>query len=78
MARGRKKQDNLTLQEQLENVAKEIVKAEEHLKSLKEKRTQLNKKIEDEKKEKLYRAVVDSGRDIDEILATLCGNEEKV
>ena len=52
MARGRKKQDNLTLQEQLENVAKEIVKAEEHLKSLKEKRKQLNKKIEDEKKEK--------------------------
>ena len=39
MARGRKKQDTLTLEEQLAAVEKEIAGHEEALKTLREKRT---------------------------------------
>lgn len=47
MARGRKKQENLTLEEQLEAVTKEITECEEHVKELKNKRKELNKQIEE-------------------------------
>ena len=58
MARGRKKQVNLTLEEQLEAVDNEILECKEQLKDLKEKRKELNEQMEGIQKEKLYRAVV--------------------
>ncbi len=75
MARGRKKQVNLTLEEQLEVVNSEIAACEEQIKSLKQKRKEIDKQIKEEKKEALYQAVVESGKSIEDILSTLSGNE---
>ena len=60
MAGRRKKQNNLTLEEQLEAV--EV---------LKEKKKELNSQIEEAQKERLYKAVAESGRSIEEILEML-------
>lgn len=77
MARGRKKQENLTLEEQLENLEKEITEAEEKLKILREKRKVLNEKIKEEQKEKLYKAVLQSGKSFEEIIEAISGKEEE-
>lgn len=77
MARGRKKQETLTLEEQLAAVEKEITEYEGKLKTLKEKKKALNNQIEEAQKEKIYRAVVASGRSIDEILAVLSDKKEE-
>ena len=68
MARGRKKQVNLTLEEQLEAVDNEILECKEQLNDLKEKRKELNEQMEGIQKEKLYRAVVESGRSVEEVI----------
>lgn len=75
MARGRKKAENITLEEQLEAVVKQIEETKASLKNLRQKRKEIEVKIKDEKKEKLYKAVVASGKSIDEILAVI--SEEK-
>lgn len=75
MARGRKKAENITLEEQLEAVVKQIEETKANLKNLRQKRKEIEVKIKDEKKEKLYKAVVASGKSIDEILAMI--SEEK-
>lgn len=75
MARGRKKAENITLEEQLEAVVKQIEETEANLKNLRQKRKEIEVKIKDEKKEELYKAVVASGKSIDEILAVI--SEEK-
>lgn len=77
MARGRKKQETLTLEEQLAAVEKEIAEYEGKLKALKEKKKALNNQIEEAQKEKIYRAVVASGRSIDEILAALSDEKKE-
>ena len=77
MARGRKKQDTLTLEEQLAAVEKEIAGHEEALKTLREKRKALNNQIEEAQKEKIYRAVIASGRSIEEILAAISDKKEE-
>ncbi len=71
MARGRKKLENITLEEQLEAVVKQIEEAETNLKNLRQKRKEIEVKIKEEKKEELYKAVVASGKSIDEILAVI-------
>lgn len=75
MARGWKKAENITLEEQLEAVVKQIEETKANLKNLRQKRKEIEVKIKDEKKEKLYKAVVASGKSIDEILAVI--SEEK-
>lgn len=75
MARGRKKQVNLTLEEQLEAVNSEIAQHEEQIKALKQKRKEIDKQMKEEKKEALYEAVVESGKSIEDILSNLSGNE---
>ena len=77
MARGRKKQENLTLKEQLEKLENQISEAEMNLKGLKAKKKDLEAKIKEEQKEKLYKAVLQSGKPIEEIIAKLYGEEEK-
>lgn len=77
MARGRKKQETLTLEEQLAAVEKEITEYEGKLKALKEKKKALNKQIEEAQKEKIYRAVMESGRSIEEILAAISDKKEE-
>lgn len=68
MARGRKKQVNLTLEEQLEAVDNKILECKEQLKNLKEKRKELYEQMVGTQKEKLYRAVVESGRSVEEVI----------
>ena len=71
MARGRKKQVNLTLEDQLEAVNNEIAACEEQIKELKRKRKEIDKQIKEEKKEALFKAVEESGKSIDDILSAL-------
>ena len=71
MARGRKIQVNLTLEEQLEAVNNEIAACEEQIKELKRKRKEIDKQIKEEKKEALFKAVEESGKSIDDILSAL-------
>ena len=73
MARGRKKQVNLTLEEQLEAVNDDIAACEEQIKALKQKRKEIDKLIKEEKKEALFKAVEESGKSIDDILSALSG-----
>ena len=78
MAGRRKKQENLTREEQLEIVDKEIEECKESLKRLKEKRKEKLSQIEEAKKDKLYQAVTESGRSIEEVLEALSRQEENV
>lgn len=78
MAGRRKKQENLTRDEQLEIVDKEIGECKESLKRLKEKRKEIVSQIEEAKKDKLYQAVTESGRSIEEVLEALSRQEENV
>ena len=77
MARGRRKQENFTLEEQLEKLEKQISEDEMKLKDLKAKKKDLEAKIKEEQKEKLYKAVLQSGKSVDEIIARLYGEQEK-
>ena len=71
MAGRRKKQENLTLEQQLEAETNEIAECEAHLKELKEKKKTLNSQIEEKLKEELYRKVMKSGKNLDDVLAAL-------
>lgn len=78
MAGRRKKQENLTWEEQLEIVEKEIAECKENIKTLKEKRKELISRIEEAQKDKLYKAVVESGKTIEEILEEVSKPKENV
>ena len=52
----------------LEAVDNEILECKEQLKNLKEKRKELSGQMEEIQKEKLYRAVVESGRKVEEVI----------
>lgn len=71
MAGRRKKQENLTLEQQLEAVTNEIAECEAHLNELKEKKKTLYSQIEEKLKEELYRKVMKSGKNLDDVLAAL-------
>ena len=62
MPRGRRKQNVLTLEEQLVTVNERIQEVESDLKQLRSQRKEIQEKIEEQKKETLFRAVVASGR----------------
>lgn len=76
MARRGRKPVTETPEEQLERLQVEIDKTTQSLKSLKAKKKIIEGKIEDEKKEKLYQAVVQSGKSIDDVLAALTMDTE--
>lgn len=78
MAGRRKKQESFTLEQQLENINKEIAEREEELKNLREKRKEITTKIEEEKKEALYKAVIASGKTIEEVLAAITDKQEEI
>lgn len=75
MARGRKKQEKITLAEQLKLVEAQISSLEEQIKDMRAKKKELLQKIKEEEKEKLYNAVVQSGKSIDEVITELNGEE---
>nr|WP_288886292.1 flagellar export protein FliJ [uncultured Blautia sp.] len=70
MARGCKKETR-TLDEQLQAVIGEIATYEEKLKELRRRKKEIEQKITEDKKEALYRAVMESGKSLDEVLAGL-------
>ncbi|RRK36895.1 flagellar export protein FliJ [Schaedlerella arabinosiphila] len=77
MAGRRKKQENMTREEQLEIIENEIAEYKENLKALKEKRKEILSQIEDVQKDRLYKAAMESGLSIEEILEMLSQKEDQ-
>lgn len=77
MAGRRKKQENMTREEQLEIIENEIAEYTENLKALKEKRKEILSRIEDVQKDRLYKAAMESGLSIEEILEMLSQKEDQ-
>lgn len=71
MPRGRKKQENISLEERLADVTAQIERTEDTLKDLRRQRKDIEKQLEEQKKEQLYKAVMDSGKTIEEVLEVL-------
>ena len=67
MAR-RKKLENTSLEEQLEYVEQEICTKESDLKELRNKAKEIQKEIEEKQKDELFKALVASGKTIDEVM----------
>lgn len=70
-AKRKKKQNVLTLEEQLVTVNERIQEVENELKQLRSQRKEIQAKIEEQKKETLFRAVIASGRTVEDVLAIL-------
>lgn len=71
MPRGRKKQENILLEEKLADVTEQIERVETTLKELRRQKKEIEQQIEERKKEQLYKAVIESGKTIEEILEVL-------
>ena len=71
MARGRKKA--LSLDEQLEQIVKEIAEQEQNLKDLKSKKKEIEKEIKSQKNEELLALIQESGKSIDEVRSLIMG-----
>ena len=71
MPRGRKKQENILLEEKLADVTEQIERVETTLKELRRQKKEIEQQIEERKKEQLYKAVSESGKTIEESLEVL-------
>lgn len=71
MPRGRKKKENILLEEKLADVTEQIERVETTLKELRRQKKEIEQQIEERKKEQLYKAVIESGKTIEEILEVL-------
>ena len=71
MPRGRKKQENILLEEKLADVTEQIERVETTLKELRRQKKEIEQQIEERKKEQLYKAVIETGKTIEEILEVL-------
>ena len=68
MPRGRKKKEDITLEQQLENIATEIANKEAELKELKANQKELKKQLEQEEMQKLLVTVKENGLSIQEAI----------
>ena len=75
MAR-RKKLENTSLEEQLEYVEQEIRTKESDLKELRHKAKEIQKEIEEKQKDELFKALVASGKTIDEVMRFITATGE--
>ena len=75
MAR-RKKLENTCLEEQLEYVEQEIRTKESDLKELRHKAKEIQKEIEEKQKDDLFKALVASGKTIDEVIRFIMATGE--
>ena len=66
--RRRKKMENISLEEQLVTVEQKIKTTEAELKELRLKAKEIRKKIEEKQKDELFKALVASGKTIDEVM----------
>lgn len=72
--RGRRKQ-NFTLEEQLTRTEEELSELEQQMEKLRVKKEEIEKQIAGQKKEALYRAALQSGKSMEQILAMLTHEE---
>ena len=79
MPRRRNKKENISLDDKLANVIAKIRVTEETLKNLKREKIRIERQIEEQKRERIYRSVLESGKTIEEIFEILKTNntEEK-
>ena len=68
MPRGRKKKEDITLEQQLENIATEIANKEAELKELKTNQKELKKQLEPEEMQKLLATVKENGLSVQEAI----------
>ena len=73
---ARRKKLNLTLEEQIEQLDDEIAVCSENMKSLKAKKKALEEKFSQEKKDELYKAVLKSGKSVEDVVALLSKDSE--
>ena len=79
MPRRRNKKENISLDDKLANVIAKIRVTEETLKNLKREQIRIERQIEEQKRERIYRSVLESGKTIEEIFEIFKTNntEEK-
>lgn len=77
MAR-RKKLENTSLEEQLEYVEQEICTKESDLKELRHKAKEIQKEIEEKQKDELFKALVASGKTIDEVMRFIKATDVRI
>lgn len=77
MPRGRKKKENITLEQQLENIATEIANKEAELKELKAKQKELKKQVEAQKVNELLAIVEEKGMSIQEVIDLFADKKEE-
>lgn len=77
MPRGRKKKEDITLEQQLENIATEIVNKEAELKELKAKQKELKKQVEAQKVNELLAIVEAKGMSIQEAIDLFADKKEE-
>lgn len=77
MPRGRKKKEDITLEQQLENIATEIVNKEAELKELKVKQKELKKQVEAQKVNELLAIVEEKGMSIQEAIDLFADKKEE-
>ena len=77
MPRGRKKKEDITLEQQLENIATEIANKEAELKELKAKLKQLKKQVEAQKVNALLAIVKEKGMSIQEAIDLFSDKKEE-
>lgn len=77
MPRGRKKKEDITLEQQLENIATEIANKEAELKELKAKQKELKKQIEVQKVNELLAIVEEKGMSIQEAIDLFADKKEE-
>ena len=75
MAR-RKKLENTSLEEQLEYVEQEICTKASDLKELRHKAKEIQQEIEEKQKDELFKALVASGKTIDEVMRFITATGE--
>ena len=77
MPRGRKKKEDITLEQQLENIATEIANKEAELKELKAKQKELKKQVEAHKVNELLAIVKEKGMSIQEAIDLFSDKKEE-
>lgn len=77
MSRGRKKKEDITLEQQLENIATEIANKEAELKELKAKQKELKKQVEAQKVNELLAIVKEKGMSIQEAIDLFSDKKEE-
>ncbi len=67
----------LTVEEQLVTVNERIQEVENELKQLRSQRKEIRRKLKNRKKKTLFRAVIASGRIVEDVLAILKAQDQK-